>query len=155
MSLNVINDIRNQIKQIPSEKHVIYGKTLVHYNWGTYIISPNKLIEIIEYNNLQQYDNIGSKIIKNNNIISYNENGINVISDNANFIVVTDVLNVRNKPSLNSEVVTQYYEGEKLFSYGYCFSEGYVWRVYKSYDGYIRYIAERTDNKTEIYLKAY
>lgn len=33
-------------KQIPIEKLVIYGKTLVHYNWGTYIITPNRLMEI-------------------------------------------------------------------------------------------------------------
>jgi len=33
-------------KQISVDKLVIYGKTLVHYNWGTYIVTPNKLSEI-------------------------------------------------------------------------------------------------------------
>ena len=33
-------------KQIPVGKLVVYGKTLVHYNWGTYIITPNRLMEI-------------------------------------------------------------------------------------------------------------
>ena len=75
--------------------------------------------------------------------------------DDANFKVVTDVLNVRQQPTTKSTKVAEYYKGEKLYSYGYCINDGYVWRIYISTSGEKRFIAERTVNKSEIYLKAY
>lgn len=33
-------------KQISIEKLVVYGKTLIHYNWGTYIVTPDKLTKL-------------------------------------------------------------------------------------------------------------
>lgn len=41
---SVIENIFNKKKS--DEKLVIYGKTLAHYNWGTYIITPNSLTKL-------------------------------------------------------------------------------------------------------------
>lgn len=108
----------------------------------------DKLIEIIEYNKLYDFDTVKVEASKTiNGIVEYD--------DRADFVVVTDVLNVRQQPTTSSTKVAQYFRGEKLYSYGYCINDGYVWRIYTSYNGEKRFIAERTIDKSEIYLKVY
>lgn len=53
-----------------------------------------------------------------------------------------DVLNVRDKPSLNGTVVAQYTEGQNVvLDNTYFIADGYVWGTYIAYSGARRYIA--------------
>lgn len=97
----------------------------------------NLLIQIIEENNLQQYDS--------KKFTTYKEN--------KKFKVIVNCLNVREYPSLNATIVAEYYKNEVFYSEGYCINEGYVWRTYISKSGLRRYIATRTVDNKEIYTK--
>ncbi|MBF0713596.1 SH3 domain-containing protein [Gemella sp. GH3] len=65
----------------------------------------------------------------------------NFIAENGHFTVTVDLLNVRSKPSISSEIVAQYGEGSIIFYDKYCISEGYVWISYLSRTGFRRYVA--------------
>lgn len=66
--------------------------------------------------------------------------------------VLVDVLNVRNKPSLNSNVVAKYYKNEKIYYSKVYINEGYAWIEYISSSGQYRYVASRKLNSNEKYL---
>ena len=99
----------------------------------------NLLIQIIEENELYKFDNVQVEEIK-----SYSENG--------QATVITDVLNIRNTPSTNTEVVGTYSKGEVFYYDSVFISGGYYWVSYISYSGIRRYVASRKTDNSEIYL---
>lgn len=101
---------------------------------------PTLLIELIEQFELYKYDNI-----KTNNISNYAENG--------QATVLVDVLNVRNTPTTKELPVAKYYKGGQFNYDSVYINDGYVWCSYISNSGYRRYVASRTINNMEIYLK--
>lgn len=78
----------------------------------------------------------------NNNFI--NENGIGT--------VLVDSLNVRNKPSINGEIVATYYKGEKINYDLIVICDDYVWLSYISFNGFRRYVACRVIKTNEKYI---
>ncbi|WP_072520438.1 CHAP domain-containing protein [Gemella massiliensis] len=63
------------------------------------------------------------------------------------FKVTVDKLNVRSAPSLDSEVVATYENGEEFNYMEYCYANGYEWLSYISHSGERRYVASK-DLKT-------
>lgn len=57
------------------------------------------------------------------------------------YTVGVDKLNIRNAPSLNSEVVGTYENGEEFNYMEFCYAEGYEWLSYISNSGERRYVA--------------
>lgn len=57
------------------------------------------------------------------------------------YTVGVDKLNIRNAPSLNSEVVGVYENGEEFNYMDFCYAEGYEWLSYISNSGERRYVA--------------
>ena len=57
------------------------------------------------------------------------------------YTVGVDKLNIRNVPSLNSEVVGVYENGEEFNYMEFCYAEGYEWLSYISNSGERRYVA--------------
>ena len=57
------------------------------------------------------------------------------------YTVGVDKLNIRNTPSLNSEVVGVYENGEEFNYMEFCYAEGYEWLSYISNSGVRRYVA--------------
>ena len=57
------------------------------------------------------------------------------------YTVGVDKLNIRNAPSLNSEVVGTYEKGEEFNYMEFCYAEGYEWLSYISNSGVRRYVA--------------
>ncbi|AME09651.1 MULTISPECIES: CHAP domain-containing protein [Gemella] len=57
------------------------------------------------------------------------------------FKVTVDKLNVRSAPSLDSEVVATYENGEEFNYMEYCYANGYEWLSYISHSGERRYVA--------------
>lgn len=57
------------------------------------------------------------------------------------YTVGVDKLNIRNAPSLNSEVVGAYENGEEFNYMEFCYAEGYEWLSYISNSGERRYVA--------------
>ena len=57
------------------------------------------------------------------------------------YTVGVDKLNIRNAPSLNSEVVGTYENGEEFNYMEFCYAEGYEWLSYISHSGERRYVA--------------
>ena len=100
----------------------------------------NLLIQIIEENNLQSFDNIHIEEKK-----SYEENG--------NATVTTEILFVRSAPSRKSVIVGYYEKGDSFYYDSVFISDGYYWTSYVSYSGERRYVASRKVDNSEIYLK--
>lgn len=109
---------------------------------GGYATDPNypsKLIQIIEENELYQYDN--AKITP---IYSYIEKGVAT--------VLVNELNVRNSPNTDNTPVATYKKGEKI-NYDMVYkNDGYYWISYISYSGTRRYVASRTTDGTTKFL---
>ena len=57
------------------------------------------------------------------------------------YTVGVDKLNIRNEPSLNSEVVGTYENGDEFNYMEFCYAEGYEWLSYISHSGERRYVA--------------
>ena len=57
------------------------------------------------------------------------------------YTVGVEKLNIRNAPSLNSEVVGTYEKGEEFKYMEFCYAEGYEWLSYISNSGVRRYVA--------------
>ena len=57
------------------------------------------------------------------------------------YTVGVEKLNIRNAPSLNSEVVGTYENGEEFNYMEFCYAEGYEWLSYISNSGERRYVA--------------
>ena len=57
------------------------------------------------------------------------------------YTVGVEKLNIRNAPSLNSEVVGTYEKGEEFNYMDFCYAEGYEWLSYISNSGVRRYVA--------------
>lgn len=57
------------------------------------------------------------------------------------YTVGVEKLNIRNVPSLNSEVVGTYENGEEFNYMEFCYAEGYEWLSYISNSGERRYVA--------------
>lgn len=57
------------------------------------------------------------------------------------YTVGVEKLNIRNAPSLNSEVVGTYENGDKFNYMEFCYAEGYEWLSYISHSGERRYVA--------------
>lgn len=118
----------------------IAGNMILYVN-GSFGVLPGlqkRRKEEVELYNTRIVDNIVDNF-------SYSEDGI--------AIVLVDVLNVRDNPSLSSNVVATYNYGES-FSYNrVILNDGYYWVEYTSFSGYIRYVASRTSDSSKIYLK--
>ena len=103
----------------------------------------NLLIQIIEENELYKYDIVENVQVKED-IKSYKENGFATVT--------TDILNIRNYPSTNVEIVGTYSKGEGFYYDSVFINEGYYWTSYVSYTGVRRYVASRKIDNSEIYL---
>lgn len=57
------------------------------------------------------------------------------------YTVGVEKLNIRNAPSLNSEVVGTYENGDEFNYMEFCYAEGYEWLSYISHSGERRYVA--------------
>lgn len=116
------------------------AKALQQCGYATDINYSKLLIQIIEENELFIYDNVQIK----ESIKSYDEEG--------QATIICDVLNIRNSPSLTSEVIDTYKKGE-VFNYDKVFiNDGYYWASYISFSGVRRYVASRTIEGNEKYL---
>ena len=67
------------------------------------------------------------------------------------YTVGVDKLNIRNAPSLNSEVVGAYENGEEFNYMEFCYAEGYEWLSYISNSGERRYVASMNLETGETY----
>lgn len=67
------------------------------------------------------------------------------------YIVGVDKLNIRNAPSLNSEVVGVYENGEEFNYMDFCYAEGYEWLSYISNSGERRYVASMNTETGEVF----
>lgn len=67
------------------------------------------------------------------------------------YTVGVDKLNIRNAPSLNSEVVGTYENGEEFNYMEFCYAEGYEWLSYISNSGERRYVASMNLETGETY----
>lgn len=118
------------------------AKALQSCGYATDPNYANLLIQIIEENKLYQYDNVSRET---SNIKMYAENG--------KATVLCTGLRVRNEPSLNGKQVNAYYTGETFYYDSVYINEGYYWVSYISYSGVRRYVASRTIDGSEKYLK--
>ena len=89
----------------------------------------------------------GRTVSSNNN--NNNNNNTNVVkeySETGTAKVIVDCLNVRDNPSLNSNVVAQYFYGE-TFIYNYVkIIDNRVWVRYTSYSGQTRWVCVKENN---------
>lgn len=67
------------------------------------------------------------------------------------YTVGVDKLNIRNAPSLNSEVVGVYENGEEFNYMDFCYAEGYEWLSYISNSGERRYVASMNTEIGEVF----
>ena len=67
------------------------------------------------------------------------------------YTVVVEKLNIRNAPSLNSEVVGTYENGEEFNYMEFCYAEGYEWLSYISNSGVRRYVASMNTETGETF----
>lgn len=67
------------------------------------------------------------------------------------YTVGVDKLNIRNAPSLNSEVVGVYENGEEFNYMDFCYAEGYEWLSYISNSGERRYVASMNTETGEVF----
>lgn len=67
------------------------------------------------------------------------------------YTVGVDKLNIRNAPSLNSEVVGTYENGEEFNYMDFCYAEGYEWLSYISNSGVRRYVASMNTETGETF----
>ena len=67
------------------------------------------------------------------------------------YTVGVDKLNIRNAPSLNSEVVGTYENGEEFNYMDFCYAEGYEWLSYISNSGERRYVASMNTETGETF----
>ena len=67
------------------------------------------------------------------------------------YTVGVDKLNIRNAPSLNSEVVGAYENGEEFNYMEFCYAEGYEWLSYISNSGERRYVASMNTETGEVF----
>ena len=67
------------------------------------------------------------------------------------YTVGVDKLNIRNAPSLNSEVVGVYENGEEFNYMDFCYAEGYEWLSYISNSGERRYVASMNTENGEVF----
>ena len=67
------------------------------------------------------------------------------------YTVGVEKLNIRNAPSLNSEVVGTYENGEEFNYMEFCYAEGYEWLSYISNSGERRYVASMNLETGETY----
>ena len=126
-------------KVIQAKDYKEQAKQLQNCGYATDPNYANLLIQIIEENELYKYDT--QKV----NLKYYKETGL--------ARVLVNSLRVRNKPSLSGEVVTSYSTNETFYYDTVYLNEGYVWVSYISYSGVRRYVASRTIDNREIYLK--
>ena len=94
--------------------------------------------------------------ISKNGIIGYfhprNREGDNNITARA-YRVNVPVLNVRSAPSIHSQIVAQYREGQTVnLMSGTTIADGYIWAHYVGYSGKTRYIALAPADKSTWYL---
>lgn len=116
------------------------AKALQNCGYATDTNYSNLLIQIIEENQLYLFDNVQVK----EEIKSYSEKG--------QATVLCDVLNIRNTPSTNSDIIDTYKKGEQFYYDSVYINEGYYWTSYVSYSGIRRYVASRKIDSSEIYL---
>ena len=67
------------------------------------------------------------------------------------YTVGVEKLNIRNAPSLNSEVVGTYENGEEFNYMEFCYAEGYEWLSYISNSGERRYVASMNTETGEVF----
>ena len=67
------------------------------------------------------------------------------------YTVGVEKLNIRNAPSLNSEVVGTYENGEEFKYMEFCYAEGYEWLSYISNSGERRYVASMNTETGEVF----
>ena len=67
------------------------------------------------------------------------------------YTVGVEKLNIRNAPSLNSEVVGTYEKGEEFNYMEFCYAEGYEWLSYISNSGVRRYVASMNTETGETF----
>lgn len=67
------------------------------------------------------------------------------------YTVGVEKLNIRNAPSLNSEVVGTYEKGEEFNYMEFCYAEGYEWLSYISNSGVRRYVASMNTETGEVF----
>lgn len=67
------------------------------------------------------------------------------------YTVGVEKLNIRNAPSLNSEVVGTYENGEEFNYMEFCYAEGYEWLSYISHSGERRYVASMNTETGDTY----
>lgn len=67
------------------------------------------------------------------------------------YTVGVEKLNIRNAPSLNSEVVGTYENGEEFNYMEFCYAEGYEWLSYISNSGVRRYVASMNTETGETF----
>ena len=67
------------------------------------------------------------------------------------YTVGVEKLNIRNAPSLNSEVVGTYENGEEFNYMEFCYAEGYEWLSYISHSGERRYVASMNTETGEVF----
>lgn len=67
------------------------------------------------------------------------------------YTVGVEKLNIRNAPSLNSEVVGTYENGEEFNYMEFCYAEGYEWLSYISNSGERRYVASMNTETGETF----
>lgn len=128
-------------KVIQANNYKTMANALYECGYATDPNYANKLIQIIEENKLQRFDKVSHKDIST----SYKEVG--------QATVITPILHIRNKPSLNTPIIDKYYKGEKFNYDSVYINEGFYWVSYISYSGVRRYVASRTLDSKEIYLK--
>ena len=104
----------------------------------------------------QNPNKAGYTNISKNGIIGYfhprNREDNNNITARA-YRVNVPALNVRSAPSIHSQVVAQYREGQTVnLMSGTTIADGYIWAHYQSYSGKTRYIAIAPADKSARYL---
>lgn len=104
----------------------------------------------------QNPNKAGYVTLTKNGIIGYfhprNREGDDNITAHA-YRVNVPVLNVRSAPSIHSQVVAQYREGQTVnLMSGTTIADGYIWAHYIGYSGKTRYIALAPADKSAWYL---
>ena len=68
----------------------------------------------------------------------------NEYEQHGNAEVLVDVLNIRDNPSINANIVGKYYKGETIYNYDYVYDrDGFRWVRYVGGSGNYRYVAVR------------
>lgn len=69
--------------------------------------------------------------------------------------VLVSALRVRSQPSINSQTVAEYYQGEVINYSSVVNAEGYTWVSYISTSGATRYVAAKNNSTGEKYLSGF